>query len=78
MSKGSNDNSICDNSRFHTIKDLMVIFKLSRQKIHTMTLTGELPQPYRFGRSIRYLRHDIEGYIESHKPKPLKLPHKPS
>lgn len=56
----------------------MVIFQLSRQKIHTMTLTGELPQPYHFGtKLIRYKKSDIDAFIESHKPKPLKLPSKP-
>ncbi|MHB1768618.1 MAG: helix-turn-helix transcriptional regulator [Phycisphaerae bacterium] len=66
-----------DNAEFLTVKDLQAMFKLSRNKISTMTKTGELPQPYYFGKAVRYAKADIDAFIASRKPKPLRLPTKP-
>lgn len=75
--KNDNRIPIPDNAQFYTVQNLMGLFQLSRQTIHTMTLSGQLPQPYKFGRVLRYKRTDIDLFIESNKPKPIKLPNKP-
>ena len=48
-----------------TRKDLQVVFKVSGRTIDRLVASGQLPAPFRVGRSCRWRRLDIVGFIEA-------------
>ena len=48
---------------FMTQKELAEILRVSPLTVHRLTKRGEL-KAFKVGRSLRYARVDVEGYVE--------------
>ena len=53
-------NGICE---LMTVRDVAAALKLSTRTIWRMRATGEIPQPIRVGRSVRWQRCEVEHWV---------------
>lgn len=47
------------------VQELAKILKISKRSVWRYVASGELPQPIRFGRNVRWRLEDVEAWIEA-------------
>jgi len=52
------------NEQLWTMKDLAKFLKVSERHISNLVKRGELPQPLRLGRSVRFRSSDFRGFCD--------------
>jgi excisionase family DNA binding protein len=50
--------------RMIDVKEVATILKVSKRTVWRLVASGELPQPIRFGRNVRWKLEDVEAWIE--------------
>ncbi len=53
-----------------TKREVAELLRISERKLERMTASGEGPSSIKFGRSRRWLRRDVERWIEEHRDRP--------
>ncbi len=51
--------------RMIDVTEVATILSVSTRTVWRLVSSGELPQPIRFGRNVRWRTSDIEGWIET-------------
>ncbi len=51
--------------RMIDVTEVATILSVSTRTVWRLVSSGELPQPIRFGRNVRWRASDIEGWIET-------------
>lgn len=50
--------------RMIDVTEVATILKVSKRTVWRLVSSGELPQPIRFGRNVRWKLEDVEAWIE--------------
>lgn len=46
-----------------TVKDVMTYLKISRQTLHELTKSGQIPS-YKVGKAVRYRKDEIDEFLK--------------
>lgn len=51
--------------RMINVREVAAILSISTRSVWRLVAAGELPQPIRFGRNVRWRLEDVEAWIEA-------------